>query len=102
HSSSVFLTFAGTWILSFASSVQSANSRLRYGARQAPGAGSGALLRLELARLRGLGGEIGVLLEPVADDGALRGLHLVQPADRTTVRRLLQELRLLVCLARDR
>ena len=43
-----------------------------------------------------------MLLEPVLHDRLLRRLHLVEPPDRPVVRRLLQQLRALRRLARDR
>src|SRR5207244_12505808 len=62
---------------------------------------SDAARRVRRRRLRlGLGPR--VVLEAVLDDRSLRGPDLVEPPDRTMMWRLLQQLRLLRRLPRDR
>ena len=56
----------------------------------------------ELPAFRGLCAQVRMVLEPVLDDGALGGLDLVKAPDRPAVRRLLQELRLVLGLVDDR
>src|SRR2546426_2361156 len=61
---------------------------------------SGALLSLQLAIARSP--LDWVILEAIADDRVLRCAHLVEAAHGAVVRRLVQQLRALGCLTRDR